>query len=150
MATCECKTRIPTTQTTLYMYLFSFPNSPITHLAITHGSFYSSSLEAKRPSETEQDRLIRGASLGFGEVVEDDASIHTMSTTTTDTTESTSDPVLVRIHSSCLTSETFGSLRCDCSEQLEDSLSQISVASRGIVIYLNQEGRGIGLLDKLK
>ena len=57
---------------------------------------------------------------------------------------------LVRIHSECLTGDVFGSLRCDCQEQLHMSLKQIASHKRGTVIYLRQEGRGIGLLEKLK
>jgi GTP cyclohydrolase II len=59
------------------------------------------------------------------------------------------DDILVRIHSECMTGDILGSLRCDCGEQLEISLSQIAMEGRGILIYLRQEGRGIGLIDKL-
>ena len=58
--------------------------------------------------------------------------------------------VLTRIHSECFTGEVLGSLRCDCGNQLLESLRLISEAEAGILIYLRQEGRGIGLLDKLK
>ena len=57
---------------------------------------------------------------------------------------------LVRIHSQCLTGDVFHSLRCDCRAQLELSLEMIAGEGRGIVIYENQEGRGIGLLNKLR
>ncbi len=57
---------------------------------------------------------------------------------------------LTRIHSQCLTGDTFSSLRCDCGEQLQQSLQEISKNGNGIVIYLNQEGRGIGLTNKIK
>jgi GTP cyclohydrolase II len=62
----------------------------------------------------------------------------------------TPEPVLVRIHSECLTGDVFHSLRCDCRAQLEMALSQISEAGRGLLIYEHQEGRGIGLLNKLR
>lgn len=62
----------------------------------------------------------------------------------------TPEPVLVRIHSQCLTGDVFHSLRCDCRAQLELSLEQIAAAGRGLLIYENQEGRGIGLLNKLR
>jgi len=57
---------------------------------------------------------------------------------------------LVRIHSECLTGDTFGSMQCDCGEQLEQSLEQISKSKNGALIYLRQEGRGIGLFEKIK
>ena len=62
----------------------------------------------------------------------------------------TEEPVLVRVHSQCLTGDTFGSLRCDCGEQIEKSLQMISEEGRGVFLYMRQEGRGIGLHNKLK
>jgi 3,4-dihydroxy 2-butanone 4-phosphate synthase / GTP cyclohydrolase II len=58
--------------------------------------------------------------------------------------------VLVRVHSQCLTGDVFGSRRCDCGEQLEDALRRIEAEGRGVLLYLAQEGRGIGLINKLK
>jgi 3,4-dihydroxy 2-butanone 4-phosphate synthase/GTP cyclohydrolase II len=58
--------------------------------------------------------------------------------------------VLVRVHSSCATGDVFGSLRCDCGEQLERAMEEIEAAGRGVLVYLAQEGRGIGLVDKLR
>ena len=58
--------------------------------------------------------------------------------------------VLGRVHSECLTGDVFGSLRCDCGPQLDAALKTIATAGRGVVFYLRQEGRGIGLLNKLK
>ncbi len=60
------------------------------------------------------------------------------------------EPVLVRVHSECLTGDVFGSLRCDCGAQLEEALRMIEAEGRGVVLYLHQEGRGIGLVNKLK
>jgi len=60
------------------------------------------------------------------------------------------EPVLVRVHSSCATGDIFGSQRCDCGDQLHKALEMIEKEGRGAVIYLNQEGRGIGLMDKMK
>ena len=60
------------------------------------------------------------------------------------------DPVLVRVHSRCLTGDVFSSLRCDCGDQLEIALAMIAKEKRGVFLYMNQEGRGIGLLNKLK
>ncbi len=62
----------------------------------------------------------------------------------------TEEPVLVRIHSSCLTGDLLGSLRCDCGDQLQMALENIEAAGRGVVLYIAQEGRGIGLLNKLR
>jgi len=61
-----------------------------------------------------------------------------------------SEPVLVRMHSECLTGDAYGSLRCDCRPQLEAALSRIEKEEEGVVVYLRQEGRGIGLINKLK
>jgi 3,4-dihydroxy 2-butanone 4-phosphate synthase/GTP cyclohydrolase II len=60
------------------------------------------------------------------------------------------DDVLVRVHSECLTGDVFHSLRCDCGEQLEAALAAIAAEGRGVVLYMAQEGRGIGLLNKLR
>jgi 3,4-dihydroxy 2-butanone 4-phosphate synthase/GTP cyclohydrolase II len=64
--------------------------------------------------------------------------------------EQASGPVLVRVHSECLTGDAFGSLRCDCRPQLEAALGLIEKAGEGVVVYLRQEGRGIGLINKLR
>jgi 3,4-dihydroxy 2-butanone 4-phosphate synthase/GTP cyclohydrolase II len=61
-----------------------------------------------------------------------------------------SEEVLVRVHSECVTGDVFGSLRCDCGEQLNHALEQITAEEAGVVLYLAQEGRGIGLLNKLR
>jgi len=61
----------------------------------------------------------------------------------------TDEPVLVRVHSECLTGDTFGSKRCDCGEQLEYALQKINAEGRGVFLYMRQEGRGIGLANKL-
>jgi 3,4-dihydroxy 2-butanone 4-phosphate synthase/GTP cyclohydrolase II len=60
------------------------------------------------------------------------------------------EPVLVRVHSQCVTGDVFGSLRCDCGTQLEESLNRIAEEGRGVVVYMRQEGRGIGLHNKLR
>ncbi|MEQ8336769.1 MAG: bifunctional 3,4-dihydroxy-2-butanone-4-phosphate synthase/GTP cyclohydrolase II [Cyclobacteriaceae bacterium] len=60
------------------------------------------------------------------------------------------EPVLVRVHSSCLTGDIFGSYRCDCGNQLHSAMAMVEKEGKGVVLYMNQEGRGIGLLNKLK
>lgn len=59
------------------------------------------------------------------------------------------EPVLVRVHSSCLTGDAFGSLRCDCGEQLHQAMAMVNEAGKGVILYMNQEGRGIGIMHKL-
>lgn len=60
------------------------------------------------------------------------------------------EPVLVRVHSSCATGDIFGSCRCDCGEQLHRAMQMVEKEGRGVILYLNQEGRGIGLMDKIR
>ena len=62
----------------------------------------------------------------------------------------TDEPVLCRVHSECLTGDAFGSMRCDCGEQLQEAMRRIEAKGRGVLLYLRQEGRGIGLINKLK
>ncbi|MCB0516615.1 MAG: bifunctional 3,4-dihydroxy-2-butanone-4-phosphate synthase/GTP cyclohydrolase II [Chitinophagales bacterium] len=65
-------------------------------------------------------------------------------------TWSEDEPVLCRVHSSCVTGDILGSLRCDCGDQLHEALRRIEQEGKGVLLYMNQEGRGIGLLNKLK
>ena len=60
------------------------------------------------------------------------------------------DSILVRVHSQCLTGDAFGSLRCDCGEQLKQALTRIQAEGKGILLYISQEGRGIGLAHKMR
>lgn len=59
-------------------------------------------------------------------------------------------PVLIRVHSECLTGDGFGSLRCDCGPQLEAAMQKVAQEQRGVILYLRQEGRGIGLVNKVR
>jgi 3,4-dihydroxy 2-butanone 4-phosphate synthase/GTP cyclohydrolase II len=60
------------------------------------------------------------------------------------------EPIMVRVHSSCATGDIFGSCRCDCGRQLHDAMQMVEKEGKGVVLYMKQEGRGIGLLNKLK
>ena len=60
------------------------------------------------------------------------------------------EPIMVRVHSSCFTGDILGSLRCDCGEQLHKSMEMVEAEGKGVILYMNQEGRGIGLVNKLK
>lgn len=60
------------------------------------------------------------------------------------------EPVLVRVHSSCITGDIFGSMRCECGDQLHKAMQLIEEAGKGVIVYMNQEGRGIGLMNKIK
>ena len=60
------------------------------------------------------------------------------------------EPVLCRVHSSCMTGDIFGSMRCECGEQLNRAMQMIQTEGRGIIVYMNQEGRGIGLMNKIR
>ena len=60
------------------------------------------------------------------------------------------EPIMVRVHSSCFTGDILGSLRCDCGDQLHKSMEMVKRLGKGVILYMNQEGRGIGLVNKLK
>src|SRR5690554_7123091 len=60
------------------------------------------------------------------------------------------EPVLTRVHSSCITGDIFGSCRCDCGPQLHAAMKKVQKEGKGVILYMNQEGRGIGLMNKLK
>ncbi|AEO57189.1 hypothetical protein MYCTH_2303043 [Thermothelomyces thermophilus ATCC 42464] len=153
---CIVRARIPTT-TGAEMFLHLYKNNVDNkeHLAIVFGgNIRSKSLDAVREGETEMDRLVRGAYTGR----------LYPGRTTSGLPETASDgqsgaappdygPPLVRIHSECYTGETVWSARCDCGEQLDEAARLMSLPGNkagGIIIYLRQEGRGIGLGEKLK
>lgn len=94
--------------------------------------------------ETKIDRLVRGAQLKPLKKKNDDDD------KTNNKLKKVNPAPLVRIHSECFTGETIGSMRCDCGPQLSEAIRLMSLRGRGVVVYLRQEGRGIGLLSKLR
>lgn len=158
---CIVRARIPTTTgTEMFLHLYHNNEDNKEHLAIVFGDkIRSKSLDAVRPGETEMDRLIRGAYVGrlfpgraSSKLVEEKstAGAHGHS-------DRSEQAPLVRIHSECYTGETVWSARCDCGEQLDEAARLMSLppsaanpSTGGVIIYLRQEGRGIGLSEKLK
>ena len=169
---CMARTRIPTPHGTVFLHLYHNNRDSKEHLAIvidpaqysidnqsTTPPIRSHSLDAIwSDDETQEDRILRGAYVGRLTPETKVASQPIdQSPRPTDVP-----PPLVRIHSECFTGETIGSMRCDCGEQLDEAIRLISqpiqvptsslatMPGRGAVIYLRQEGRGIGLLSKIR
>jgi GTP cyclohydrolase II len=143
---CQVRARIPTSTGEFFLHLYRNNRDDKEHLAVVYGDdIRSSSLDAPRPGENEMDRIIRGAYKGRlkpGQIKSEDIN--------NDDSNISSTPPYVRIHSECFTGETVHSARCDCGEQLDKAMRLIQLEGRGVVIYLRQEGRGIGLADKLR
>ena len=172
------RTRVPTPHGPVFLHLYHNNHDSKEHLAIVVDpaqfsessqklapSIRSQSLDAVwNETETEMDRITRGAYVG-----------RLSKTSQTPSTPSQAQPIvttdsipspLIRVHSECFTGETIGSMRCDCGEQLDEAIRQISqpitispstasaesttIPGRGVVVYLRQEGRGIGLLSKIR
>ncbi|CEI93303.1 Putative GTP cyclohydrolase-2 [Rhizopus microsporus] len=161
---CQVRARIPTTQGgEMYLYLYKNNQDTKEHLAIVYGDdIRSKSLDKTWENETIMNRIVRGAYYGrLEEVVTDECRSLTLTKDQESYLEAQqakaksewrmlSEPPLVRIHSECFTGETVHSARCDCGEQLDSAMAQMQAAGRGVIVYLRQEGRGIGLLEKLK
>jgi len=172
---CQARTRIPTPHGPVFLHLYHNNQDNKEHLAIVvdpaqlaespdspliTSPIRSHSLDAVwHDSETDMDRIIRGAYVGHLSQTTQRASLPI--TSTTHSQQDKIPPPLIRIHSECFTGETVGSMRCDCGEQLDEAIRQISqpitlpsgrktIPGRGAVIYLRQEGRGIGLLSKIR
>ena len=152
---CEVRARIPTTTgAEMFLHLYSNDADKKEHLAIVFGSHIQSrSLFEVRPGETEQERMNRGAYTGTlypGRISSYDDTVSVESVQSSET--QSAEPPLVRIHSECYTGETAWSARCDCGEQLDEAARLMSLpeSGGGVIIYLRQEGRGIGLAEKLK
>ena len=105
-----------------------------------HDSLIQKEAEVKLPTEYGEFRLI-----AFRQTTNDQ--VH-LALVKGDFREN--EPVLVRVHSSCMTGDIFGSFRCDCGPQLHAAMTAIEKEGKGVIVYMNQEGRGIGLLNKLK
>lgn len=152
---CVVRARIPTTTgTEMFLHLYQNNEDNKEHLAIVFGrGIRSRSLDRVREGETEMDRLIRGAYTGrlYPGRTSSKLSEITGEIGGQDGEERKAAP-LVRIHSECYTGETVWSARCDCGEQLDEAARLMSLpgSEGGIIIYLRQEGRGIGLGEKLK
>ncbi|KAJ3207919.1 GTP cyclohydrolase II [Entophlyctis luteolus] len=141
---CVVRTRIPSEfgNATHSLLMYTNNEDSSEHLALVFGyslgpsGIWSKSLEAVREGETPRERVRRGA-LPAGGVPSPALS------------ENGDDAPLARIHSCCFTGETLGSLRCDCREQLVEAMKMMGNEGRGIILYLIQEGRGIGLREKM-
>ncbi|KAI9012616.1 GTP cyclohydrolase II-domain-containing protein [Phycomyces nitens] len=161
---CQVRARIPTNEGgEMFLYLYKNNLDTKEHLAIVYGDdMRSKSLDQTWENETIMNRIVRGAFYGrLEEVVTDEC--RNINLTEQQITylekqqeeakkawSQSSEPPLVRIHSECFTGETVHSARCDCGEQLDEAMRLMQVAGRGVIVYLRQEGRGIGLLEKLK
>jgi len=170
VAWCTARARIPTPDGSEY-FLHIYENSmdKKEHLAFVFGDqIRSQSLDRVQPNETETDRVKRGAYTGrlVSSIQNENQTLITATTITTSTTTVSEDSVmedtttkaagtatsapLVRIHSECFTGEIGHSARCDCGEQLDEAIRLMKAEGAGVVVYLRQEGRGIGLGEKLK
>ncbi|KAJ8086897.1 GTP cyclohydrolase II [Marasmius tenuissimus] len=176
---CMARTRIPTPHGSAFLHLYHNNRDNKEHLAIVVDSaqyddqpspdapphIRSASLDSVwSDTETEMDRITRGAYVGkLSSSSQRPSSAFTPSTHNTPGTSNDIPSPLIRIHSECFTGETVGSMRCDCGEQLDEAIRQISqpvaipaspsrktIPGRGAVIYMRQEGRGIGLLSKIR
>jgi GTP cyclohydrolase II len=126
-------TRIPTLDGTMHIHMYRSSRDPSKeHMALVYGDLdelrVSVKKEKKRREVTNSNKKLTWNGLCHMQ----------------------KGAVLARVHSECFTGEVLGSVRCDCREQLQNAQRQMAAAGAGIIIYLRQEGRGIGLLEKLK
>lgn len=138
----------------MFLHLYTNNVDSKEHLAIVFGkNIRSKSLDAVREGETEMDRMVRGAYTGTLFPGRTTSGIGPATPQGEQPPQQSDEPPLVRIHSECYTGETAWSARCDCGEQLDEAARLMSLPGNkpgGIIIYLRQEGRGIGLGEKLK
>ncbi|KAJ1663994.1 GTP cyclohydrolase II [Coemansia sp. RSA 1813] len=176
-AECQVRARIPYPGGHFYLHLYHTDEDDKEHLAIVFGDdIRSETLEQARVGESDMDRKTRGASTGalrrmVGQEIahrndtqveameeeEEEEEEHPMGFFEPDQADLFAAPrvsiveaPLVRVHSECFTGETVSSVRCDCGYQLAEAMREIQREGRGVIVYLRQEGRGIGLLEKLK
>ncbi|KAI9471026.1 MAG: GTP cyclohydrolase II-domain-containing protein [Benjaminiella poitrasii] len=161
---CQVRARIPTIEGgEMFLYLYKNNQDTKEHLAIVYGDgIRSKSLDKTWENETIMNRIVRGAYYGrLEEVVTDEcrelkltqdqeAYLEEQQLKAKKAWKPIAEPPMVRIHSECFTGETVHSARCDCGEQLDSAMAQMQAAGRGVIVYLRQEGRGIGLMEKLK
>lgn len=162
---CQVRTRIPTPHGHVFLHLYTNNHDKKEHLAFvadrsqtdtrpsddaSEDFLRSRSLDAEwREGESVMERIVRGAYVGRLSPEEMVPSVPFASGSRTSASSSREAP-LVRIHSECFTGEVIGSQRCDCGEQLDEAFRLITTAGRGVVVYLRQEGRGIGLMEKMR
>ncbi|RKO85213.1 GTP cyclohydrolase II-domain-containing protein [Blyttiomyces helicus] len=136
---CEVRTRIPSEfGGSCYLHLYTNSWDQEEHMAIVYGeTIRSRTLDEVRPGDTDRERLLRGAK-------------PFQASPAVSASASADSPPLTRIHSCCFTGEALGSLRCDCAEQLQQAMRLMGEEGKGVVLYLKQEGRGIGLREKMR
>ncbi|KNE65748.1 GTP cyclohydrolase II [Allomyces macrogynus ATCC 38327] len=159
-ARCLVRTRIPTRfGADCYVHLYENSLDGKQHLALVFGqTLRSASLDAVIPGESDADRLLRGAAIADTDALLRAArttkapNVHARHASAVSATGPTADAdlPLVRLHSECYTGETIGSVRCDCGDQLDEAMRLMARHGSGVIVYLRQEGRGIGLLEKLR
>ncbi|KAF7725645.1 GTP cyclohydrolase II [Apophysomyces ossiformis] len=161
---CQVRARIPTNEGgEMFLFLYKNNQDNKEHLAIVYGDdIRSRSLDKAWENETIMNRVVRGAYYGrLEEIVTDESRqlnltedqmiyMEKQQAEAKASWKMSDEPPLVRIHSECFTGETVHSARCDCGEQLDEAMRQMQAAGRGVMVYLRQEGRGIGLMEKLK
>ncbi|KAG0264138.1 GTP cyclohydrolase II [Mortierella polycephala] len=160
VAWCTARARIPTPDGSEYfLHIYENSQDKKEHLAFVFGdAIRSKSLDKVQWNETEMDRAKRGAYTGrlrntVSEEQQQDMAILSLSAESvipSSGTISPASPPLVRVHSECFTGEIGHSARCDCGEQLDEAIRLMKAEGSGVVVYLRQEGRGIGLAEKLK
>lgn len=167
---CQVRTRIPTPHGHVFLHLYTNNLDGKEHLAFVADQpqmdahpgepspaasvpfLRSRSLDSTwHEGETDMERIVRGAYVGRLSASSITPSLPpSPSLPEVDDDEDEREPPLVRIHSECFTGEVIGSQRCDCGEQLDEAFRLISSLGRGVIVYLRQEGRGIGLMEKLR